>query len=106
MPLRNGKPLIWRPKGLTDALDGTNSFPGAMASLSNLIPDPSTEAIWVPRPPAAAATTFPGLSSPGFVSGLLVIGNLAYGMIASAKNAGKDEPFVYDIAGNTFQTIT
>jgi hypothetical protein len=106
MPVRNSLPLVWHPKGLSDAIDGTNSFPGAMAALANLIPDPSTEGCWIARPPATAVTTFSGFSSPAFISALLVIGNRAYGMIATALNSGHDEPFCYDLLANTFVTIT
>ena len=106
MPLRNGQPITWRPKGLTDAIDGTNSFPGAMWSLSNMLPDPTTDGVWVSRPPALSATTFASFTTPGFVSAILVIGVRAYGMIASGRNAGNDEPFCYDLLTNTFVTVS
>lgn len=106
MPLRRGKPLLWRPKGCSDSQDGTNSFPGAMTSLANLIPNPSTDLTWVPRPAAVKLTSFSGFNTPGFVSALLVVGNIAYGMIATARNANKDEPFAYNLITNTFETIT
>jgi hypothetical protein len=106
VPLRKGLPLTWRPKGLSDAIDGTNAFDGAMASLSNLIPDPSTESVWQPRPPALLAADFPSFSSPGFISAEYVIGNRVYGMIASAANSGKDEPFVFDLSIGGFITLT
>lgn len=105
MPLRNAKDLTIQPKGLSDAVDGTNTFPGAMGNLTNLIPDPSTPTQWVSRPAAQQLTTFPGFASPGFVSASLVVGDLEYGMIASALNAGKDQPYVYNIATNTFLTV-
>jgi hypothetical protein len=103
--LRNATRLRWQPKGLTDALDGNNSFPGSMQQLMNLIPDPTTNDSWVPRPAAVSKTTFGSFTTPGFISGLLVVGNIAYGMIASGRNAGKDEPFAYNIATNTFLTV-
>ena len=93
------------PTTLSDAVDGSNALPGAMASLANLIPDLATRNIFVPRPGAVQQTGFAGFATPGFDSGLLVIGNLAYGMIASARNAGKDEPFVYDLAAMAFLTV-
>lgn len=77
-----------------------------MASLSNLVPNPSTNETWIPRPAAVALTTFPGFASPSFQSAWKVIGNLGYGMIASGRNAGKDEPFVYNLLTNTFLTVT
>lgn len=77
-----------------------------MASLSNLVPAPSTNFVWQPRPPAQLLTSFSGLSSPGFVSGMLRIGNRIYGMIASSLNSGKDQPFVYEILTNTFVSVS
>lgn len=106
MALRNGQPIVWRARGLSDSIDGTNSFPGAMASLSNLLPDPTTDDVWVARPPAASATTFGSFTTPGFVSALLVIGVRAYGMIASGRNSGHDEPFCYDLLAGSFVTIS
>ena len=106
MPLTDSIPFVWRPRGLTDAIDGTNAFNGAMASLSNLIPDPSTEAVWMPRPPALSVTTFSSFTTPGFISAIKVIGNRVYGLIASGANAGHDEPFCYDLLTNTFITVS
>ena len=51
-------------------------------------------------------TNFPGLTTPGFVSGLIIVGSYACGMIATGRNAGKDEPFVYNIVTNTIVTVT
>lgn len=76
-----------------------------MLQLSNLVRSPSMAGMWVPRPAAVELTTFSGLSSPGFVSGACVVGDIAYGMIASARNAAYDEPFAYNIATNTFLTV-
>lgn len=106
MPIRNAYRLRWQPTGLSDSLDGNNAFPGAMAVLTNLIPDPTTPGSWVCRPAAITKTTFGSFSTPGFISGLLVVGNIAYGMIASALHAGKDEPFAYNISTDTFLTVT
>jgi hypothetical protein len=50
MSLRHATPLAFRPRGLSDALDGS-TFQGAMASLGNLIPDPSTRNLCQCRPP-------------------------------------------------------
>ncbi len=97
------------PKGLTDASDGTNSFPGAQQDLTNLIPDPSTAGIYVPRPAAQIVTDFTGTNDPtgpGIVQALLTVGDFEYGMIASTLNAGKDEPFCYDLANNVFLPIS
>src|SRR5208337_4667783 len=61
---------------------------------------------WQCRPAAARLTSFAGFSSPGFISALLVVGTRAYGMVASSRNAGNDEPFVYDIPSGLFITVT
>src|SRR5260370_26860332 len=103
---RNSQTLVWRPKGLSDVLDSSSAFHGAMASLSNLIPDPSTPELWQCRPASILASSFPGFSSPGFVSVMLIVGDTAYGMIATSRNAGNDEPFAYHITDNTFHTVT
>jgi len=106
MPIPRSQRLRWQPKGCSDSLDANNSFPGAMAQLVNLIPDPSTNDSWVSRPNAVQLTNFTGFSTPGFVSAELIVGNIAYGMIASARNSGKDEPYAYNILTNTFETIS
>lgn len=141
-----------------------------MQSLANLIPDNTTNNVWVPRPASISKTDFlvtltgdthttdilDGLASTddlfigmtvtgpdipdtpattiiaipggtsvqlsaaaddshaggtyvfdgyGFMSALLVVGNTAYGMIASELNAGKDQPWVYDLAASAFIAI-
>lgn len=106
MGLRNTQPVKFSPVGLSDALDGSNVFPGAMQSLLNLIPDPTTKNVWTCRPAATAQTTFAGFSNPGFVSVLKVIGTRVYGMIASSAHVGHDEPFIFDMVSQTFLTIT
>lgn len=106
MALRAAKPVTFRPVGLTDAVDGSNAFPGAMQALQNLIPSVTTKYCWVPRPAAQELTTFPGFTTPGFISALLTVGNIAYGMIASGLIAGHDQPFAYNFSTNTFLTIS
>lgn len=108
MALRNSKPVTVRPRGVSDAVDGSNAFPGAMAALTNLVPSPTTAQQWVPRPASLELTTFPGFTSPAQVNALLQVGNIVYGMIAetSGTYAGKDVPFAYNLTTNTFQTIT
>lgn len=103
--LRNGVPFFFSPTGLSDAVDGTNVFEGAMASLANLIPDPTTKNLWTCRPASLSKTTFAGFNTPGFISCLMVVGNIAYGMIATARNAGQDEPFSYNIVAGTFNAV-
>src|SRR5258708_16353619 len=106
MALRKSKPLAFKPAGLTESGDGINTFAGAMQSLQNLVPSPWTDDTWVPRPGAVQLSAFPGFTTPGFVSGLLVVGNIAYGMLASGRNAAKDEPFAYNLLTNTFLTVS
>lgn len=92
--------------GLSDAEDASNVFGGACAQLINLIPKPSTRNLWVPRPAQTPLTEFAGFADPGFISALRVIGNRAYGMIATSTNPGKDEPFCYEIDSGNFIPIT
>jgi hypothetical protein len=105
----NSAPIKWVFKGLTDAADGTNSFPGAMSDLINLIPDPSTAGVYVPRPAAKIKTDFTGSNAPtgaGVLSAMLTVGDLEYGMVASMLNPGKDEPFCYDLANDVFLPVS
>lgn len=108
MSLRNAQPLVHSPVGLSDALDDTNVFPGAMSSLVNLIPDPSTKNLWQCRPAGIVSADFVagGFSSPAFVSALFIQGTKAFGMIATARNAGHDEPFAFDFISGTFTTVS
>ncbi len=107
MGLRNTQPIKFSPAGLSDALDGSNVFPGAMQTLQNLIPDPTTKNVWTCRPAAVSRAGFPGaLPNAGFVSVYKVIGTRLYGLVATSTNAGHDEPFVYDLATNTFVALT
>src|SRR5882672_301632 len=96
MPLRNTRPITIKPIGLTDSLDGTNSFPGGMASLQNLVPAPTTRSIMVPRPASTQITAFTGFPTPQQGEALLVVGTRYYGLIASALNTARSQPFLYD----------
>jgi len=108
MALRKAQPILWDPVGVSDAVDATNVFKGAMSALRDLVPDPSTSRIFVPRPAATQITDFTtsGIADPGFISALKVVGDIAYGMIATSSPAGKDVPFVYDLAAGSFVTIS
>lgn len=106
MALRNSTPYTFKPTGVSDTADATNAFPGAMQSLMNLIPSADTDKAWVPRPAAVQVSDFSGFSSPGFVSAAMVVGNIEYGMVVSARNAGKDEPYAYNILTGNFLTVT
>ena len=128
MSLRNSKPITFRAKGLSDARDGTNAFPGAMSMLQNLIPDPGTEGVMVPRPAAIALVGggptpalwgafnwgaadwggFGTVSGAGQINALLGVGNIYYGLIASTSGtySGYDVPFAYDLLTQAFLPIT
>lgn len=106
MALRRTVPLRHTPAGTSDTLDSTDVFPGAMASLANLIPDPTTAGIWQCRPASSQLTDFTGFNTPGTVSAMLTVGNRAYGMIGSQAFPGYDEPFCYDIVAGAFVAIT
>ena len=100
-------PVKFSPAGLSDTLDGSSAFPGACAQLVNLIPDPTTKNLWQCRPAAILEADFEAdFSSPGFISVYAIFGTRVYGMIASALNAGHDEPFVYDLDSGAFLTVT
>jgi hypothetical protein len=94
------------PAGLSDAEDAANVFQGACVVLQDLIPSPKTRNLWVCRPARIEITDFPGFVDPGFISALKVIGNRAYGMIASGLNPGKDQPFCYEIDSGNFIAIS
>lgn len=78
-----------------------------MALLQNLIPDPTTRNLWQCRPAALSLINFAAtFNTPTFISCYKVIGTRIYGMVSTAKNAGQDEPFVYDIPSAAFVPIT
>lgn len=106
MPIRKSKPFRWSPVGCSDSLDTTEVFPGAMAQLQNLVPDPTTKDLWVPRPAAQQLYGFAGFTTPGFVSSCLVVGTKVYGTVASARFAGYDEPFCFDLLASTYIAIS
>lgn len=106
MPLVNALPFRLRPRGTSDTLDGSNTPPGSMANLTNLIFDPSTPFCFVPRPAGEVISEFPGFSTPGVISAAMVIGTIIYGMIGSAATPTYDQPFAYDIPSNTFLTVS
>jgi hypothetical protein len=76
-----------------------------MAALSDLIPDPAMRNSFVPRPAAVEITNFPYILSPGFVSAALVVGDLVYGLVKSARFPGNDEPFCYNVRTGRFYDV-
>lgn len=105
MSLRQAQPLRFSPAGLSDSLDETDLFEGACSILQNLIPDPTTKNVWTCRPGSTENTGFPGFTTPGTVAVYKVVGSLCYGLVANTTS-GTDVPFVYNIATNTFVTLT
>lgn len=107
--MKNSKPVTFRARGLSDARDGTNAFPGAMGTLQNLILDPGTEDVFVPRPAAIElvdlATEVTGAAQ---VNALLAVGSLYYGLVAATSGAysGKDVPFAYNVSTQVFLPIS
>jgi len=93
MPIRGSKVLAWRPTGVTDTLDSTNTGKGSMAALTNLIPDPTTRNVFVPRPAAIQQPNFSNAF--GFAPVFLILGDIVYGMAAAGN--GFDTPFIYNL---------
>lgn len=106
MPLRNARPLTLRLRSLSDAVDGTNAFPGSMAILSNLIPAPHTTDQWICRPAATMTTDFTGFAGAGQVELMFRQGSRIFGLIATTRNPGNSEPFIYDLSIAAFVTVT
>lgn len=93
-------------KGISDAYDSTDKFPGACRAITDLIFDQSNPEILVSRPGVSQQTDFTGFVTPGFVSLHATIGTRIYGMLATGRTAGFDEPFCYDVATSAFIAIT
>lgn len=106
MPTRRRRPLNFVARGVSDTLDSTNAFPGAMAALTNLIPNPSTRGQFVPRPAAIQRTNFTGFTSPSQVTAIFPNGRRLYGMLSSQDYPGYDEPFCYDMLAQAFVPIS
>jgi len=53
---RRAVPVEFKGAGLSDAFSVGEAFPGAMAVLQNLIPNPGSNGQWVPRPGAIVLT--------------------------------------------------
>jgi hypothetical protein len=103
-----GTPLVWSPSGVSDTMDSSTAFPGAMASLQNLIPDPSTKDLWQCRPAAILKIDLAanGFAAASFISTWINVGTRVYGMVATSQFPGHDVPFCYDIPSQAFIPIT
>lgn len=106
MPIRQRNfPVRFTPRGLVDAFDATDKFPGACLVLSNLIFDQANPEIMVSRPGVTPITSFAGFVTPGVISVQVTVGNRTYGLISSGRNAGKDEPFSYNEDTGVFDVV-
>jgi hypothetical protein len=103
MPLRNARAVTFRPAGVSDAVDGTQAFPGALTAAADLIPSMHTKSVWVPRPAA-----FPYIDFGRKVRGekLLIIGRRVYGIVTSDRFPGHSEPFAYNLDTRAFIPIS
>src|SRR6267154_78268 len=106
MPIRNSTPVQFIPVGLTDAVDQSASFPGACQVLSNLVFDRENRGEVIPRAGVLQVNTFLSFLNPGVISVMFSVGTIIYGMIATNRNPGFDEPFVYDTVANAFITVS
>ena len=50
MPIPESAPLRFTPRGVADAYDSSDTFPGACRKLQNLVFDPSNPELVVARP--------------------------------------------------------
>lgn len=106
MPLAHGRPVPFTPKGLSDAYDATQTFPGACLSLQNLVFNRGNPELLSCRPGVLVLTSFAGFTTPTFITVHIAIGSVVYGMVSTGRNAGRDEPFAYDIDGGAFVAIS
>jgi hypothetical protein len=108
MAISKSSSMRFTPRGLVDAFDATDKFPGACQALANLVFDPSNPELVITRPGVTQLCSFTagGFTNPGFISVHGAVGTRIYGMIATARNAGKDEPFCYDTGTGAFVTIS
>lgn len=96
------------PRGLVDARDSTDKFPGACLQLKDLVFDQENPELVVARPGVREQADFTagGFSSPDVISVQVTVGTVTYGLISSALNTGKDEPFAYDNLAEEFIAVT
>lgn len=109
MPIREKQfPVSFTPKGLTDALDSTEKFHGSCLQLADLIFDQLNPDLVVARPGIKVQADFAaaGFIAPGWISVHTTVGDITYGLIASGRNSGQDEPFAYNNATSAFVTVS
>src|SRR6266550_3664771 len=111
MAIRNSRSLTFRPNGVTDSVDATNAKTGSMRALANLVPAPGTKKTFEPRPARTWFVDFANANpfnfdTPSQLTGLLIVGNTAYGMVTSRRFPGFDEPFVCDMTTGYFTSVS
>lgn len=106
MSIRNSQPVQFQPVGLSDSIDQSSAFPGSCQIMSNLVFDRENRGAVIARPGVTEASIFPGFNLPGIISVLFDAGTLIYGMVASQRNLGFDEPFCYNTVSQTFITVS
>lgn len=110
MAERNAKPFPYHGVGCTDTLDTTETSPGAMKALTNLIPDPSTKNLWVCRPALTLLGSLGALAggTPGRIMCSQIVGDFVYGMasVTTGANAGRDAPFAFNLLTQSFVAVT
>ena len=107
MAINKSSPMRFTPRGLVDAFDATDKFQGACRQLTNLVFDQSNPELLISRPGVTQlANLNDAFTSPGFISIQAAIGTRVYGMVATSRNPGNDEPFCYDTATRAFVPIS
>ena len=107
MALRKQHAVRFAAKGLSDAYDSTEAFEGSCRSLSNLVFDQANPELMICRPGVGAPiTTFASFTTPTYAHTYISIGSVVYGLVATGRNAGHDEPFAYDTNSAAFITIS
>jgi len=108
MAINKSFPMRFSPKGLVDAFDSTDKFPGACQKLVNLIFDQSNPELVLSRPGVTTLVDFAlhGFASPGFISIQAAVGSRVYGMIATNLTPGFDQPFCFETATGAFVPIS
>lgn len=98
-------PFVFRPRTVADALDGGLIPPGGLTLATNLIFDPSNPFCLQCRPAAVSKSNFT-YTGGGVVSVAYQVGDICYGLVSSSANAGKDEPFAFNVTTNTKLSVS
>src|SRR5271165_5578790 len=102
--LKDTQVIRFSPSTTCDSMDLTDGPSGGCALLKNFIADPSTKNLLSIKPDETLIESLSELSSPNNIDCLIVVGNYMYGLVATARNSGKSEPFCYNIA-NIFSPV-